>query len=67
VLLAKDTFLLAQWILVASTKYGKSSLWFSPAIVTERSCIASSSAACVFGGVLLISSARIIFEKIGPL
>ena len=36
-------------------------------MVTERSCIASSKAACVLGGVLLISSAKIILEKTGPL
>ena len=35
-------------------------------MVTDFSCIASRRAACVFGGVLLISSAKIIFEKIGP-
>ena len=35
-------------------------------IVTWRSCIASSSAACVFGGARLISSARRRFAKIGP-
>ena len=34
--------------------------------VTCRSCIASSSAACVFGGVRLISSARITLENSGP-
>src|SRR5205085_11397090 len=32
-----------------------------------RSCIASSIAACVLGGVRLISSARMMFAKIGPL
>ena len=37
-----------------------------PAAVTWYSCIASSSAACVFGGVRLISSARMICAKIGP-
>ena len=37
-----------------------------PSIVTCRSCIASSSAACVFGGARLISSARRRFVKIGP-
>ena len=37
-----------------------------PSIVTCRSCIASSSAACVFGGARLISSARRRFAKIGP-
>ena len=34
--------------------------------MTWYSCIASSSAACVLGGVRLISSARMMFEKIGP-
>ena len=34
--------------------------------VTRRSCIAWRSAACVFGGVRLISSARIRLWKIGP-
>ena len=38
-----------------------------PAAVTWYSCIASSSAAWVFGGVRLISSARMICAKIGPL
>ena len=38
----------------------------NPPAVTWRSCIASSSAACVFGGVRLISSARITFAKTGP-
>ena len=37
-----------------------------PPIVTCFSCIASSRAACVLGGVRLISSARITFAKIGP-
>jgi hypothetical protein len=51
---------------VASTKNGSGSGALAAA-VTWRSCIASSSAACVFGGVRLISSARITFAKIGPL
>ena len=34
--------------------------------MTLCSCIASSSAACVLGGVRLISSARIMLAKIGP-
>ena len=38
----------------------------TPSIVTWRSCIASSSAACVFGGARLISSERRRFVKIGP-
>ena len=37
-----------------------------PPTVTWYSCIASSSAACVFGGVRLISSARMMFAKTGP-
>src|SRR5437899_1398543 len=35
-------------------------------MVTRCSCIASSSADCVFGGVRLISSARTMLLKIGP-
>src|SRR5688572_14978304 len=35
-------------------------------MVTVRSCIASSSAACVLGGVRLTSSARRSSQKIGP-
>ena len=35
-------------------------------MVTRCSCIASSSADCVLGGVRLISSARTILAKIGP-
>ena len=38
----------------------------APPAVTWRSCMASSSAAWVFGGVRLISSARITLAKIGP-
>ncbi len=34
--------------------------------MTCRSCIASSSAACVLGGVRLISSASTMLAKIGP-
>ena len=37
-----------------------------PLTVTWYSCIASSSAACVLGGVRLISSARITFANTGP-
>src|SRR5215510_1752313 len=37
-----------------------------PSSVTLRSCIASSKAACVFGGVRLISSASSTSQKIGP-
>src|SRR5436190_2257134 len=52
---------------VASTKNGSSRAYFSPATVTWCSCIASSSAACVLGGVRLISSARMTLAKRGPL
>ena len=38
----------------------------TPPTVTCCSCIASSSAACVFGGVRLISSARMMLANIGP-
>ena len=38
----------------------------TPSIVTCRSCIASSSAAWVFGGARLISSASRRLVKIGP-
>ena len=51
---------------VASTRNGGSSTCVVPSIDTWRSCIASSSAACVFGGARLISSARRRFEKTGP-
>jgi hypothetical protein len=37
-----------------------------PSTLTWRSSIASSSAACVFGGVRLISSASSRFVKTGP-
>ena len=52
---------------VAKTKNGGSSLWTSPAMVTFFSCMASRSAACVLGGVRLISSANTILAKMGPL
>lgn len=42
------------------------SLRVTPAAVIARSCIASSRALCVLGGVRLISSARIILAKRGP-
>ena len=51
---------------VARTRNGRSSGRVVPSIVTCRSCIASSSAACVFGGARLISSARSRFVKTGP-
>ena len=52
---------------LAKTKKGSSIVYVCPPAVTLCSCIASNSAACVFGGVLFISSARTIFPKIGPL
>ncbi len=51
---------------VASTMNGRSSGWVCPSAVTWCSCIASRSAACVFGGARLISSARRRFAKTGP-
>ena len=51
---------------VASTKNGSGSACVCPAAVTACSCIAWSSAACVFGGARLISSASTTFAKIGP-
>ena len=51
---------------VASTWNGAASGNVVPSTVTWRSCIASSSAACVFGGVRLISSASSTPVKIGP-
>ena len=51
---------------VANTKNGFGSACVYPPTVTWPSCIASRRAACVLGGVLLISSARITFAKTGP-
>ena len=51
---------------VARTRNGGSSACVVPSIETCRSCIASSSAAWVFGGARLISSARRTFAKTGP-
>ena len=51
---------------VAKTWKGSSSLYVLPCTVTRCSCIASSSADCVFGGVRLISSASTMLAKIGP-
>ena len=48
---------------MASTKNGSDSLCRTRPTVTCRSCIASSSAACVLGGVRLISSARITLRE----
>src|SRR2546426_354560 len=42
-------------------------MYVFPSMETEPSCMASSSADCVLGGVRLISSARIMLAKIGPL
>ena len=51
---------------VAITRNGASSARVTPSLVTRRSAIASSSAACVRGGARLISSARTMFAKSGP-
>src|ERR1035438_4321120 len=51
---------------VASTKNGLGSVYMLPRTVQLRSCIASSSALCVFGGVRLISSASRMLPKMGP-
>ena len=51
---------------VANTKNGSSSGYVRACTVTRCSCIASSNADCVLGGVRLISSARTMFAKIGP-
>ena len=45
---------------------GEGSFSVVPSIVTCFSCIASRRADCVFGDALFISSARIMFPKIGP-
>jgi hypothetical protein len=51
---------------VASTKNGSGSGRRTPLVVTCRSCMASSSAACVRGGVRLISSASSTLVNTGP-
>src|ERR1019366_8841129 len=51
---------------VASTKNGLGSVYMLPRTVQAFSCMASSSALCVLGGVRLISSARRMLPKIGP-
>ena len=51
---------------VAITKNGRPSRRVSPPMVTERSCMASSSADCVFGLARLTSSARTSCAKSGP-
>ena len=51
---------------VAITRNGSSSSWVVVPLVTVRSCMASSSADCVFGVARLISSASTRLAKIGP-
>ena len=51
---------------VATTRNGSSSGYVTPSIVTWHSCIASSSADCVFGDARLISSTSRTFVKTGP-
>ena len=51
---------------VARMKNGSPSACRTRPTVTCRSCMASSKAACVFGGVRLTSSARITLENSGP-
>ena len=51
---------------VAMTMNGSGSGRACPSMVTCRSSIASSSAACVFGGVRLISSASSRLVNTGP-
>jgi len=62
---AADKSLLLDRILRGQTKKGSERVPH-PATVTCRSCIASNSAAWVFGGVRLISSARITLLNSGP-
>src|SRR5215204_1998204 len=51
---------------VAMTRKGSGTLCVSPAIVTWRSCITSSSALCTLAGARLISSARSRCVNTGP-
>ena len=51
---------------VAMTRKGSGTLCVSPAIVTCRSCITSSSALCTLAGARLISSARSRCVNTGP-
>ena len=51
---------------VARMKNGSPSACRTRPTVTCRSCMASNKAACVLGGVRLISSARITLENSGP-
>src|ERR1044071_1258669 len=48
------------------TRNGSGTLCVSPAIVTWRSCITSSSALCTFAGARLISSASSRLQNTGP-
>ena len=52
---------------VARTRNGESSGKLASPMVTVRSCIASSSADCTLAGDRLISSARMMLAKMGPL
>ena len=52
---------------VAMTRKLDPSGWVRPSMVTVRSCIAWRSAACVLGGVRLISSASSSSVNTGPL
>ena len=51
---------------VAMTRNGRSRGFVWPSMVTCRSCMASSNAACVLGGARLISSPSRRLAKIGP-
>src|SRR5229473_2098001 len=51
---------------VAKTRNGSSNGYVRPPAVTRCSCMAWSSAACVLGGVRLISSAKSTLAKTGP-
>lgn len=51
---------------VAMTRNGEGNRWATPSAVVWRSCMASSSAACVLAGARLISSASTSEAKIGP-
>jgi hypothetical protein len=51
---------------VAITTNGTGTRWLSPAIVTCRSCMTSSSALCTLAGARLISSASSRLANTGP-
>ncbi len=51
---------------VAMTRKGRGSVCVSPAMVTCRSCITSSSALCTLAGARLISSASSRWVNTGP-